>query len=115
MQARFLKKVVGEYEILKSRCWIATQTGESSLHHSVTTAVTRSDPSISSNIQMNNHLNHTSSDQNMHNADITDSRSLVESQANLGTNLFADRDMWENFFSDAGFWTGEGIFLSDNL
>ena len=35
-------------------------------------------------------------------------------QAVLGTNLFADKELWDNLLSNVGFWMGEGVPLSDS-
>lgn len=99
MQARFLKKVVSEFQSLKTRSRAAPETNRNSLQQLAAIAMTDSQAN-------NQHIGNLEENHN----DFQDSQSLTESQADFGTDLFANKDLWENLFSDAGFGTRESIF-----
>jgi hypothetical protein len=118
MQARFLKNVVEKYQSMKSH---RTSLGadETVSPQSVPQHGTR-DNACHSRTTASNPNTHS---QNGGNAPVDSTITVgeraeanmpTESQADFGTDLFADKDMWESLFADAGFWAGERMFFGEN-
>jgi len=108
MQARFLKSVLRKYESLKAESTSANLDSQ--------TYALQKQPSMS-----NNSIRPDNNEQDVPNITQTSGMDCSnqacgtpQTQAILGTNLFADKDLWDNLFSDVGFWMNEGNSLSDN-
>lgn len=112
MQARFLKNVLRKYKDLKIPRRTLPSLSKQDHQHQL--------PPIQSTLSQH-HTNQNSSNREIGANTLspplylpTNSHS-PDSQPDFQANLFENKDMWENLFSDVGFWTGEGIFLSDNF
>jgi hypothetical protein len=113
MQARFLRSVIEKYQSLSS-----PEIGGNTIRSQASNngSNQRPDdmhdhPSIPSNTQTRNYQQNQTLG-----ADIgTQAEPAFHTEDVLGTNLFVDKDLWDNLFSDVGFWMNEGIPLSENL
>jgi hypothetical protein len=112
MQARFLKSVIQKYQSLKSQATERNKGAHPSISHS-----THSTPPVPpSSVPPNTDHDSNQGSISRHEATIHHDlrRQLApHSQDILGTNLFADNDLWDNLFSDVGFWMNDGTSLSE--
>jgi hypothetical protein len=104
MQARFLKSVIQKYENLKSQspATPAFERGYTSRDSQHSTFGVSNDGHVSSNTQ--NHGNNSE----------FQTGPIPQTQSVLGTNLFADKDLWDSLFSDVVFGISDGVSLSEN-
>ncbi len=113
MQARFLRSVIERYQSLSSPKIGGDNTIQSQASNNCSNQQldnTHDHPAISSNTQRGSYQQNKTLGTDIG----TQAEPAFQTQAVLGTNLFADKDLWDNLFSDVGFWMNEGVPLSEN-
>lgn len=110
MQARFLKSVIKKYESFKSPTPHIADSDQASTSEHVHHTASRVFNEIPSEFS-----NYSKQDLSDIQVGRTDSGAQQHSTSHtvLGTNIFADKDLWDSLFSDVGFWMDDAVYLSD--
>lgn len=103
LQARFLKSVIQKYESLTSQPFMDNNQLQGSTTHNHPSILSTNVPDT-----LNIHRSSDSRD------DSENSGHYPQTQDVLGTNLFADKDLWNDLFADVESWMPGGVSLSDN-
>ena len=111
MQTRFLRNVVEKYRKLKQQSQSSGVTNGD--HHRAETRLLLSGPQFQTNMNTTPVPDLTSTTHVV--IDKTELTQHTEQSAEFGAEMFAQKDMWEHLLSDPEFWTGEGIFMSENF
>lgn len=118
MQARFLKKVVDNYETMKAQSSISpshrnkpTQQDPADNSNSNSDAIYRSSNLTSRTTSRNDYAEAMVMEREAQEEEPTG----VQSQVTMGNYAFSDNEMWEKMFAEAGFRLNDGVFMPEAM
>ena len=114
MQARFLTKVVDNYQATKTQSSISPrqhnkQTQQDSVSHNTNSASQNSLNHTSQTPSSTDHENTAMESGNKEEEQLSDQSQVI------GSYAFSDNDMWEKMFAEAGFRLNDGVFMPEAM
>jgi len=123
MQARFLKKVIDNYQTMKAQAQAQAQSQSHKLpshpHHNKS----EQHPDYDKTKSTHNTLNMTRQSPGWNESDMIPTEGGVDQEAEqirneslvVGNYAFSDNEMWENMFAEAGFRLNDGVFMPEAM